>query len=416
MDFEGNLDTDSSFFTKSRIVILIIIGIITILILFGIFYKPNPAPIFINPTNGDIGKVCMNDPTPCNNDTDCNVCIDNIQMTCQDLTRYNSVQTNIFGPSQKLCAPQKPSQPCNAANGGVWVLTGWNNPGRLEWDCLCTYPDYFGDTSQGCGLNAGICDGGTMNYTAINNDIPPNARNCTCNSDADLYIRNQGQTPLCIPKSVGFPNYYSDSAIVQPCATAIPNSHLGPNGTCVCDNNYGSNYDQNKCFQCGIDIINSYYDPSSTYCVCKDNWYTIDSTKTQCLPNVDSISIPSGKYTIQYTDGRCLDVNATLSTTCPGAIFTYDATNSQVTITTLQGDTMYWSLLVPFGTNFELVTYPQDVCSSNPLFCKFVLTNDGRIWNPTRDLCIEGYSGIVPISTPRLQSHVNTWSFKQFST
>lgn len=190
-------------------VFIVLLFLTVFLILFGLFYRPTPRVVAINPQNGVQGQLCQQTAVPCETNADCAVCIDGVEMTCQPLNRYNDTQEKLYGQSGKYCLPEKPRAPCNERNGGVQVWTGWASTDRMEFDCLCTYPDYWGDS--GCQtLNAGICNGndGSFNFDATTSTSPPGPANCTCPSGTNKVVRQIGQSPLCIPGKV-FPSYYS---------------------------------------------------------------------------------------------------------------------------------------------------------------------------------------------------------------
>ena len=188
---------------------LVVLFLVTFAIVFGLVYHPRGGAIIINPQNNTKGKQCQTSMTPCETNADCSVCTDAVEMTCQPLTRYSSDQEQLFGKSGKYCLPEKTRAPCNEKNGGVQVWTGWADTERMEFDCLCTYPDYWGDS--GCQtLNAGVCNGndGSFNFDARNSKAPPGPENCECPEGMNMVVRKIGQTPICIPKHV-FPSYYS---------------------------------------------------------------------------------------------------------------------------------------------------------------------------------------------------------------
>jgi len=204
---------------SSNIIAKVIIGIIvaslvglTILIVFGYIYKPKIGAVYID-INGGLGKkMCQNQQVKCQSDSDCStICGDAIEMSCQTITRNNQDEEEKYGKSGNYCLPSMPSKPCNADNGGIWVWTGWASTDRMEWDCLCTYPNYFGN--EGCTrLNPGVCNNGTFNYDATKGQ-PPLAKDCQCNQNYTLMASNEGDVPFCITNDI-FYQYYSDSTKV----------------------------------------------------------------------------------------------------------------------------------------------------------------------------------------------------------
>jgi hypothetical protein len=185
---------------------------------------PTPTP---PPTPGptpppEAKNYCTKVQTPCNTDDDCKVCDDPEKMLCQELKGRNSdKQKQIFG-SGKYCLPQIPDKTCSEENGGVLAWTGWSSTDRMEWDCLCSYPDYFGN--PGCTqLNPGVCEGGNFNFNAKDGKSP-SADNCECKDDKIKVTTGRGQVPLCIDKNIKFLNYYSDSTVDYEKKSCEPNS------------------------------------------------------------------------------------------------------------------------------------------------------------------------------------------------
>jgi hypothetical protein len=188
---------------------LVLLFLVTLAIVFGLVYHPRGGAVIINPQTTGQGKVCQQSMTACETNADCSVCIDDVEMTCQPLSRYSPDQEQLFGKSGKYCLPEKARAPCNEKNGGVQVWTGWADTERMEFDCLCTYPDYYGGAE--CeNLNAGVCNGndGSFQFDARVSTAPPGPANCNCPSDTHMVVRKIGQTPICIPEKV-YPAYYS---------------------------------------------------------------------------------------------------------------------------------------------------------------------------------------------------------------
>lgn len=179
-------------------------------IIFGLVYKPASNPIIISPQGGANGQVCMSTQVKCETNADCGVCVDNVEMTCQPLARYTKDQEKYYGKNAKFCLPAKPRQKCNEKNGGIYVWTGWGDTERQEFDCLCTYPDYFG--GEGCEvMNAGVCDGeGSFDYDARTSETGPGESHCKCPSGKAMVTRTIGGLPTCVPNDGKiFPSYYS---------------------------------------------------------------------------------------------------------------------------------------------------------------------------------------------------------------
>lgn len=182
--------------------IVILLIVLTVLIILGISYTPQLKQVFIDPGTVDANPICQFEPTTCNNDQDCTKCSDNEEMYCVSLNR-NEDQAKMYGKSQKYCLPKLPESGCNTKNGGIWTWTGWSDTNRMEWDCLCTYPEISGN--PGCTeLNPNVCqgDGAVWNYDASlsSTNIAPTFKNCKCGPNTTLLATTTG-VPLCVPNS-----------------------------------------------------------------------------------------------------------------------------------------------------------------------------------------------------------------------
>jgi hypothetical protein len=131
----------------------------------------------------------------CTSDEDCNKCAeigDDIEMSCATIVENPHVSKT---KKISVCLPKTVtlSNDCNENNGAIKVWSGWNNPERMEWDCVCTYPDWAGGSDYKgkttCELNPDICQGGTWNYDATTATGPPTADNCTCDASDQHHIR-----------------------------------------------------------------------------------------------------------------------------------------------------------------------------------------------------------------------------------
>ncbi len=220
----------------------IIVSIVVILIgfvLFGIIYKPKPTEIFVDPRQGESGKFCTREPVKCTTVADCDkICNETgtIELECVPVDRYNAEQVKLFGPTGAYCLPKKPPQHCSAEHGGVWAWSGYAAVDNMEWDCLCTYPGYYGD--EGCqNLNAGICseDSGDFQYDATTATGPPGAADCKCPEGTYQMVTREGQVPKCIPNNI-FPNYYKSNLqypIVCSASSECPPNNICATGICV---------------------------------------------------------------------------------------------------------------------------------------------------------------------------------------
>ena len=190
----------------SFVISFLIFGFIVILtgfIIFGIIYKPIMKQIFLDPGSKKVNPICQREKTTCSSDDDCVKCSDNEKMTCQELKR-SALQAPLYGETAKYCLPVNPEQNCNAKNGGIWTWTGWANTNRMEWDCLCTYPQIAG--GNGCEeLNPNVCNTGNpdkpgnWSYNAANAITAPKSTDCTCPTGYNLLSTQPNDVPLCIP-------------------------------------------------------------------------------------------------------------------------------------------------------------------------------------------------------------------------
>lgn len=185
------------------IVIVLIIAIIVLIgfIIFGKIYTPSQGQTFIKPKQTSTSPICQQQPIKCNGPDDittCQNCIDNVEITCQELYRTKD-QEPFYGTSGYFCLPQKPSQPCDPAKGGIWEWTGWASTDRMEWDCLCTYPGYAGN--PGCTKwNPNVCNGGIFSYDATKQQNQgPSINDCTCATGYNLLSADPGGIPICVP-------------------------------------------------------------------------------------------------------------------------------------------------------------------------------------------------------------------------
>lgn len=188
---------------------IFVLLIVTVFIVFGLIYSPKETAVIINPQSTSGGAICQQEAIKCETNADCAVCVDDVEMTCQPLSRYSSDQEKLFGKNGKYCLPEIPRSPCNEKNGGVQVWTGWSDTERMEFDCMCTYPDYFG--GDGCmDINANVCSGNnsSFDFDARTSTAPPGPANCKCPPGTNIVVRQIGQIPTCVPDKV-FTSYYS---------------------------------------------------------------------------------------------------------------------------------------------------------------------------------------------------------------
>lgn len=202
--------------------IYILLGLLFILIFFGLFYAPRLQRIVIPENPGVFNKSCTTSKVECNTDFDCSErCIEanaGEEMVCRAFPRFTNSQKKNYGDSGKYCIPAKAKVECNISKGGIPVYTGWSNPERAEFDCLCSYPLYASSQvydSQGralsppCQLNPGVCEGGTFEWDLTRKIEEPHAGLCKCPEGKTLVIdEEKGGIPRCVPSS--FSNFYGD--------------------------------------------------------------------------------------------------------------------------------------------------------------------------------------------------------------
>jgi hypothetical protein len=175
------------------------------LAIFGFIYRPRFVETFIQLDESVSGeqKNCLSEQVKCNTVDDCKKqCRDaTIEMQCTYVDRPSHLE-GLYGESGNYCLPAKPESGCDASKGGIWVWSGYSAVQEQKWECLCTYPDYAGNNTEGCSTyNANVCQGGTMNYDATTANRPPSADDCTCPpSTTRLEAIDGTQLPLCVPQ------------------------------------------------------------------------------------------------------------------------------------------------------------------------------------------------------------------------
>lgn len=192
-------------------ILTVIIFLLFGLLLFGIFYKKKPLPIIINETTDAFNKSCLTQQVICSSNDDCKkYCVEaqeGEEIVCQPLKRYTSEQITNYGPNINVCTLAHPSSNCNEKYGGLKVWSGWSNPSRMEWDCLCSYSTYAG--RQYCNLNADICKDGSFNWD-VTTGKNPSYTDCECKDPNILMKTINNQKPLCVPKNIK--SWYEDLA------------------------------------------------------------------------------------------------------------------------------------------------------------------------------------------------------------
>ncbi len=240
------------------IILFLIVITLLLLSLIGFIVKPTNIPINVNPGTGISNKKCTSQVVECSTDNDCSSnCVESSQgeeMKCIEI----KVNNKNYGNTKKVCALAKAEIKCNTQYGGLPVWSGWTNPDRMEWDCLCMYPNYAGGES--CSkLNPNVCNGG-QGFQWNANDGPPENGICTCVDGQEKIIDKNG-VPICVEKGKGLwykdskPNHVANMCNEDHCKP--PNCILtkdtnDPNlNKCACLGNDGTNV--NTGWQDGVD-------------------------------------------------------------------------------------------------------------------------------------------------------------------
>lgn len=186
-------------------ILLIIISILSIPI---IYYNQQPkkgSNVFLQ--NAGKKSLCGSTRVVCNNDTDCDSkCVQDMEYKCQSITTADNLKND-----KKYCLPVDTSVNCRKNNGGLSVWTGWGDTNRMEWDCMCLFPDYFG--GDGCTQTPGVCELGKKSFMKerdYSQGDAPSSKDCIIpeelkNMGYALYEREDG-TPVILEE--GKSNYY----------------------------------------------------------------------------------------------------------------------------------------------------------------------------------------------------------------
>jgi hypothetical protein len=198
--------------------IVVLIMIVSGFIIFGLVHRPVFPETSIDPGTIGTEPFCARQKVNCTSDEDCKICADNVEIKCIEIKRNDSDAQKKYGPTEKVCLPAKVPQNCNAKNGGILAWTGWSSTDRMEWDCLCTYPQFAGN--QGCqDLNPNVCQGGIWTYDATVETKPPDSSFCHCPPNSHLMESNNG-IPFCLPI---FPNLCNNPTM---CSSQYSNSRF----------------------------------------------------------------------------------------------------------------------------------------------------------------------------------------------
>lgn len=187
-------------------IIYVLLFVIFIIMITSVIHPYNPPIInrvVINPVK-DVRSSCLVNKQSCLSDGDCKSCTED-NLICKELAYTDKESKSVGNKGGKYCLPsEKPNIICNKDNGGIKIWSGYSGSDTMNWDCLCSHPDYFSE--HGCNqINPHICMGGTYEYTDSN--LPPDIKPigsgiCNCDKDSVPYVRNGDDTPFCVNKNL----------------------------------------------------------------------------------------------------------------------------------------------------------------------------------------------------------------------
>lgn len=188
----------------------------------GLTNPPAPAkysPVVLSDQVGVFSKECTRELTTCETDQDCqSLCKEQqrgVDMACTQIADPNDKSGEV--PKTKVCAPRNAVMQCGKNLGGVLTWSGWSNPDRMEWNCLCQFPSYASNANC-TKLNAGICsaydssqDKNVQNYNWNVSMGRPELGICTCPSGTTRQTSIFNQIQRCVPN--GITGLYADLQI-----------------------------------------------------------------------------------------------------------------------------------------------------------------------------------------------------------
>mgnify|MGYP001411951632 CR=1 FL=1 len=127
---------------------IIVIVFICLSLLFIIIAgdKSQDSPDIVwNPDKSKTKLYCKTTQTKCETSDDCS-------KKCMESTALG--EEMVCDQDIKMCVPDKSDKikdACDPKNGEL-VWTGWNDPNRMGWDCVCKNPDTT--AAQECGINS----------------------------------------------------------------------------------------------------------------------------------------------------------------------------------------------------------------------------------------------------------------------
>lgn len=197
---------------KKQILIGIGIGVIIggvimgIIILVRVLNKKSGGDTPPSPPPNNYIK-CDKNPTTCTTDSDCHKCEEYHQKVEMSCVQFNGPK----GP--KYCSSTNAKKNCNVKFGGVNVWSDWDNPDRMEWDCLCGDGSYAAGADPNgttCDINPDICANGTFTWT-VDTGKAPDSSFCICPEDTVKYVSKEGGYPICVPNDPLTELMYSDT-------------------------------------------------------------------------------------------------------------------------------------------------------------------------------------------------------------
>jgi hypothetical protein len=208
---------------------LLLIGVVIAilsLISFGWFYRPPPTTVHIEANRNHGVLSCVHTLQSCTNDEDCQQkceeAIDGRKMKCVSLTdktvsngvgdgrdvasRATSSRKYANNAANKVCQTEDTHIECDFQHGAIPIYTGSAASEAMYWDCLCSYPDYFG-TTHCKDVNPGVCNGPEPKAAkksfewSTSSPVGPGPQNCQCPLGKKM-ITTKDNTPLCISENV----------------------------------------------------------------------------------------------------------------------------------------------------------------------------------------------------------------------
>lgn len=192
--------------SKVILILTILIIIVLILTIASTWVSKHHSTDSVEPDRktqagqSNFKPFCESSQVACDTSEDCIKCAESAQgfeMKCVQIPKTND-------PSQKfgVCVPATAKLECSEKYGGVPAWSGWSDASRMEWDCLCNYPEWS-ETPNCNKLNADICQGGTFDWDLTKKQIPEDVK-CTCPSGMVLVMDAQKKPRCFSPETAKF--------------------------------------------------------------------------------------------------------------------------------------------------------------------------------------------------------------------